>query len=174
MQNKRNLNIDIIKTLAIFSVIGVHFILNTANSIGLKSNIDVAIYLSYRQIFIICVPLFLLTTGYLNIGKEPTKKYYKKIIPILSIYFFYSIIALIFRTTYLQESISSIAGIRLIFTFQAIPYAWYINMFLGLYVLIPFLNKIIKNSSKKELELFIVVISIVSVLPATWNALVPF
>ena len=59
--------------------------------------------------------------------------------------------------------------IRLIFTFQAISYAWYINMFIGLYILIPFLNKIVKSSSKKELQLFILVLLIISILPATWN-----
>jgi len=169
MTNQRNMSIDILKCIAIFSVIGVHFILNTANSIVVNSNIDIAIFLAYRQFFIICVPLFILTTGYLNIKKEPTKKYYKNILPIIGIYFFYSILSLIFRNTFMQESISIIDGVRLIFTFQAIPYAWYINMYLGLYVLIPFLNKIIKNSSKKEFELFILVILVVSILPATWN-----
>lgn len=157
MSKQRNMSIDIIKCLSIFSVIGVHFILNTSNNIVINSNLGIAIYLAYRQIFIVCVPLFLLTTGYLNTEKEPTKKYYKKILPIIGIYFFYSIVSLVFRNAYMQETISIIDGIRLIFTFQAISYAWYINMFIGLYLLIPFLNKIVKNSSKKELQLFILV-----------------
>ncbi|MCM3511407.1 acyltransferase [Carnobacterium inhibens] len=169
MSKQRNMSIDIIKCLAIFSVIGVHFILNTSSNIVINSNLDIAIYLAYRQIFIVCVPLFLLTTGYLNTEKEPTKIYYKKILPIISIYFFYSIVSLVFRNAYMQETISIIKGIRLIFTFQAISYAWYINMFIGLYILIPFLNKIVKSSSKKELQLFILVLLIISILPATWN-----
>lgn len=170
MYKQRNINIDLIKCLAIFSVIGVHFILNTANSIMVDSNIDIIIYLTYRQVFIICVPFFLLTTGYLNIEKDPSKQYYKKVLPILSVYFFYSIASLIFRNTYMQETISILEGLKLIFTFQAIPYAWYVNMFLGLYLLIPFLNKILKNSSKKEFQLFMFVLLGISVMPATWNS----
>lgn len=169
MTNQRNMSIDIIKCLAIFSVIGVHFILNTVNDIVIQSNLDIAIFLAYRQFFIVCVPLFMLTTGYLNIKKEPTKKYYKRFYSILGIYFFYSILALIFRNLYMHEPISVFQGIKLVFTFQAIPYAWYVNMFLGLYLMIPFLNKILNNSSKKELELFILVILVVSIIPATWN-----
>lgn len=168
-QYKRNISVDVIKCLAIFSVIGVHFILNTNNSLIIENNMGILIYLSYRQFFIICVPLFLLVTGYLNINKEPTKKYYLNIVSILGIYLFYSILSLLFRVTYMEEAISVGDGIKLIFNFQAIPYAWYINMFVGLYLLVPFLNKIIKNSSKKEYELFIVVMLIISVIPATWN-----
>lgn len=168
-QSKRNISIDFIKCLAIFSVIGVHFILNTNNTLIIGSNTDVFVYLSYRQIFIVCVPLFFLTTGYLNINKEPNIKYYRKIFSILEVYFFYSVLSLLFRSIYLGETISISAGIKLIFSFQAIPYAWYINMFIGLYLLVPFLNKITKNSSKKEYELFILVLFIISVIPATWN-----
>lgn len=170
MEKKREMGIDIIKCLAIFSVIGVHFILNTATNISMSNNIDIMLYLSYRQFFIVCVPLFILTTGYLSIKNELNVKYFKKIFSILGIYLFYSIITLIYRNTFIKESITLVAGIKMVFSFEAIPYAWYVNMFIGLFFLSPVLNKIIKNCSKKEVELCIFIIIGISIIPSTWNS----
>ncbi|WP_414838644.1 acyltransferase [Carnobacterium sp. TMP28] len=169
MQKEREIGIDIIKCIAIFSVIGVHFILNTLSSINIKSSFDIMVLLSYRQFFIICVPLFLLTTGYLNIKKEPSIKYFKKIFFIVGVYLFYSILTLFFRNTFMNESFSLSDGVRMIFSFEAIPYAWYINMFIKLSLIVPFLNRLIKVSSKKKLDWFLLFLIGVSVIPSTWN-----
>lgn len=73
---KRNINIDLIKSIAVFSVISVHFFLNVGlyEIIINSSNMYIAIF--FRTLFMICVPLFIITTGYLMKDKTLSKKYY--------------------------------------------------------------------------------------------------
>ena len=72
---KRNINIDLIKCIAVFSVLSVHFFKNTD---FYNKTITNSLYLGvfFRTLFMICVPLFLITTGYLMKNKELNKKYY--------------------------------------------------------------------------------------------------
>lgn len=62
---KRNINIDFIKVCAVFFVISIHFFLNTG---FYKTNIScprMYIMVGMRTFFMMCVPLFILITGYL-------------------------------------------------------------------------------------------------------------
>ena len=72
---KRNIQIDIIKTLAVFLVILVHFYLkNGFYDLDYHSKI-MKISLLLRNFGMVCVPLFIMTTGYLLRDKEYSKKY---------------------------------------------------------------------------------------------------
>ena len=83
---KRNVNIDLIKCIAVFSVISVHFFLNTDfyNRTIINTNMYIAVL--FRTLFMICVPLFMITTGYLMKNKMLSKKYYLGINRVLIIY----------------------------------------------------------------------------------------
>ena len=65
----RNSGIDIVKSIAIIFVICVHFFLNTkfyeTNILGSNMFLQVII----RWLTFICVPLFLITTGFLQAKK---------------------------------------------------------------------------------------------------------
>ena len=76
---KRNINIDLIKCIAVFSVISVHFFLNTNfyNTPVVGNKMYIAVF--FRTLFMICVPLFIITTGYLMKNKELNKKYYENV-----------------------------------------------------------------------------------------------
>lgn len=71
LHKKRNINIDLIRCCAIFAVISVHFFRN--NGFYTEPVIGWRMYLMVfmRTTFMICVPLFLLITGYLMNRKEP-------------------------------------------------------------------------------------------------------
>lgn len=83
---KRNINIDLIKCIAVFSVISVHFFLNNGfyevPILGYKAYIGTI----FRTLFMICVPLFIMTTGYLMKNKTLSKKYYLGLSRVLIIY----------------------------------------------------------------------------------------
>ena len=83
---QRNPALDIIRCFALFCVVSVHFF----RSIGLYSvpvqGLSMGVMLALRGFFMVCVPLFLLLSGYLQKDKTLTKDYYKKILPILGIY----------------------------------------------------------------------------------------
>jgi surface polysaccharide O-acyltransferase-like enzyme len=153
INKERNINADLIRSLAIFFVIGVHFWLNS----GLYSEIIIGkrmlIALFFRSVFITCVPLFMLLTGYLMNNHLLSKKYYKGIMKIITIYLTASIICLLFTKYYLYIPISIKNSILSVLSFSAAPYSWYIEMYLGFFLLIPFINKIwinLKDMKEKK------------------------
>lgn len=133
----RFLGIDIVRTIAIFSVIAGHFwVLNTPYR---KVNFDGSFSMFVQGMgyffFGIGVPLFLLMTGYLNYKKVTfDKKYLKGILKVIYSYLFFSALTYLFRTYYLHENIGFIGGIKKTLDFSLISYAWYIEMWIGLYL----------------------------------------
>lgn len=151
----RNINIDLVKCVAVFCVISVHFFLN--NGFYDKEVVNLNMYLGvfFRTLFMICVPLFLITTGYLMNNKKISKKYYLGINRVLIIYLLDAVMYLGYQALYYKESFSLKHIIKCILNFD-IGYSWYIEMYLGLFILIPFINLIYNNlNSKKEKQLLI-------------------
>ena len=149
-KKERKFELDLIRCFALFSVIAVHFFLNT----GFYNEIIVgkSFYLMtlIRSFFMVCVPLFIILTGYLKNKKSLSKKYYLGIVKIIAIYLIVSIICLIFKRVYLLEEISFKTAIKQILNFSAAPYSWYVEMYIGLFLLIPFLNLIFNNLKNQK------------------------
>lgn len=155
-KRERVLGLDILRTIAIFGVFITHFM-----SYRKALEIDVlstkwTIYMIIRFLAMTSVPLFLLLTGYLNNKKEISKKYYKGIIPILISYVVISALELLARIFYLGEVIPFGECVMKILNFTANDYAWYFEMYIGLFLLIPFLNILYDNLKSKN-EKFILV-----------------
>ena len=156
IMKKRNINIDLIKCIAVFSVISVHFFLNNGfyNKIVDSSGMYIGVF--FRTLFMICVPLFLLSTGYLMKDKSLNKKYYFGISRVLIIYLIDAIIYLGYKSIYYNDSFSIKHIVSSILKFD-IGYSWYIEMYIGLFLLIPFLNLIYNNlNSKKQKQILII------------------
>ena len=82
------------------------------------------------------------------------------------------IICLLFRKFYLNENINIINSIIYIFNFTACPNAWYLEMYIGLFLLIPFLNIIYNNiQEKKYKDILIIVLLLLTSLEALTTAL---
>lgn len=154
---KRIFGIDLLRAIAIFFVLSVHFFLNNNFYNTNISGIGMFISLFMRWIFYIGVPIFILLTGYLKKDKELNKKYYKGIIHVLTSYLFISIVCIIFRIFYLNESMSKLKMLVSIFDFTADGYAWYIEMYLGLFLLIPFLNILYNNIKTKKNKQYLII-----------------
>lgn len=116
----------------------------------------------------ICIPLFLMISGYLLANKEPPVGYFKKIFRILIEYLIASICCTIFTALYYNE-FNLINCFRGIFTFKCVPYSWYINMYIGLFLLAPFINKIFVYTPKKQQQLFLLIMIILTILPSVIN-----
>lgn len=168
---KRNYNLDLIKSVAIFFVIFSHYFLNTGFYSIEYTNKIITVSFVLKNLSVTCVPLFLIVTGYLMNQKEPSKKYYLNLIITLVKYMLISIICLIVRKFILYDHTSIKQLIIGIFTFETNPYSWYVNMYIGLYILIPFLNIIIRNiKDNKKLFIFnIVLLSLLTSIPKFIN-----
>ncbi len=148
---KRNLNLDLIRCVAIFFVISVHFLLNTSFYSTVVYGEKMYLLVLFRVILMSCVPLFIMLTGYLMNKKEPTKAYYKKVSRVVVTYVICSLLCVLFRILYKGESFSFTEIVLSVLNFSGCGYAWYIEMYLGLYIIIPFLNKAYSGcKSKKE------------------------
>ena len=106
-------------------------------------------------IFYVSVPLFMMLTGYLNSNKTPTKKYYRGMFRVLVAYLVFSIITILFRKYYLAENMDLLRWIKRILNYSAIPYAWYIEMWIGLAMLAPFLNYMYKAIPTRNQKLLL-------------------
>lgn len=169
-EKKRNINLDIIRVLAVFLVVNVHFCLNI--SFGKLPAGGGAYYLllTSRTFSMICVPLFMLMSGYLMKNKRLEKAYYKGILRVLWLYLLAAIACILFRVYYMGQSYNFIESVIAVLDFTGANYAWYVEMYIGLFLLIPFLN-ICYNSldtRKKKLWLIITMI-ILTVAPTVFN-----
>lgn len=71
--------------------------------------------------------------------KELTCTYYRGIIKTVIIYLLACILGLLYRVIVEHEGLSLSNAISEILCFSAVEYAWYIEMYIGLFVMIPFL-----------------------------------
>lgn len=149
-EKKRNYTLDLIRIIALLFIICVHSLgrMGFYNEVVLGKKMFVMCVL--RSLFITCVPLFLMLTGYLMNQKTLSKKYYKGIIKTVTIYIFCSVVYLLFQKIYLHQEISFIPFIQNVLAYVGTPYAWYIELYIGLFLLIPFLNIIFNNLKKKS------------------------
>lgn len=170
MQRKRNASLDLIRSAAIFMVISVHFLLNTGFYDTIIMGKKIYLMCVARTIFMTCVPLFLLLTGYLMNQKELSVQYYKGIRKTIAIYFLASLVCMIYRVYVLGENITFKLGILNILDFTGAPYAWYIEMYIGLFLLIPFLNLVYHNlETKRKKQLLILTFLCLTMLPSLCN-----
>ena len=155
-----NYGVDLIRIVAMFFVILVHsttfygFNASQIDSFGLFL-VGIGRYLSFS-----CVPLFIMLTGYLNSQKEPTFEYYIKIFKILLEFVLCGLIVFTFHFFY-YKNITFVEFFKSISNFSFPPYSWYINMYLGLFLLAPFFNYIVKGLTKESAILLVIILIII-------------
>lgn len=169
MTKERNINLDLIRCVAVFFVISVHFFLNSGFYELPCSGGRMLIMCIARTFFITCVPLFLMLTGYLMNKKEWSIGYYKGLKKTYCIYIMISICCLIFRIFFQKEKFGIRQMLISILDFSADSYSWYIEMYIGLFLLIPFLNILWTNLKIREKKIFIYSLLFLTALPSLLN-----
>lgn len=179
-ENKlRQPGLDIVRIIASISVIAVHFYLNcNFYQTPLQGAKMFAMTLG-RWLFMICVPLFMMLTGYLKCHKKCDKAHYLSLIPILISYILIAIVKIIISNIYYGTGYYSFgSALKAIATYQI---AWYVGMYVGLMLIIPFLNKLIASLSQKEFKWLILASAAIAclfpivqyVIPSYWQFLYP-
>lgn len=166
----REITLDVIRSIALYLVISVHFFLNNGFYSQPVVGKTMFIMVIMRTAFMSCVPLFCILTGYLMNQKKITLLYYKGISRTLSIYILASLANLAYTSWALKESFSFNEILTSILNFTAAPYSWYIEMYIGLFLLIPFLNLTFNGlESKKQKQLLLVTLIVLTALPSIIN-----
>ena len=178
MKNTRLCGPDLVRVFAIMSIVLLHSISYT-QSFAEPYNAEWFLYLYLRNLFVASVPLFLMLTGYLQRTKKFTLSYYRGIIPLYVSYFVISAISMVAYAVngYITGNMDLTFATALfkIFNFSANGYAWYFEMYLGLFLLIPFLNMLYNgiNTSRGKL-IMIAILAFLTLLPDTVLGFSPY
>lgn len=164
------MNADLIRCVAVYSVSSVHFLLNSGFYSQPVEGIPMLVMCMYRSCFMVCVPLFLLLTGYLMWEKQLTGKYYRGILKTVEIYVLVSLITLLYKKFAQGKDMTVGSAILDILDYKAAGYAWYIEMYFGLFLIIPFLNGAYHSlSTKRGKQILVVTMISLTMLPKMLN-----
>ena len=168
---KRNASLDVIRGFAVILVACLHSIGNgslTANPIsGVSGYLLTGLWLLSAS----CVPLFLMLSGYLQNRKKPTVKYYVNYLHIYIPYLILGVISLTVGALYTHQSLSVREFVSSLVNFYTCEYSWFVMMYTGLFLLIPFLNAMYTGlETKGQKQLLILVFFALSHLPSLLNS----
>ena len=179
----RNSSIDLLKAISAFLVIYVHsFLAATAGTVSyynspLTGGMMFAMTFM-RWVALCCVPLFMVLSGYLCIHSTSLKNICLRLLtPMLSFLMIMGLHLLLSRY-YFGQTISVAYALNCI---VGMDLSWYLEMYIGLSLLMPFLNTLwahlsIKNQNSLVLMLLLLT-SVGSVsnrlLPTYWEGLYP-
>ncbi|MBQ7784560.1 MAG: acyltransferase family protein [Clostridia bacterium] len=178
MQNtkeNRSPAMDVIRCFALLCVISVHFFTNSGFYMERIDGPVMHLMTWMRASMMICVPLFLMLSGFLLAHKKPDKAYYGKSIKTIAIYLMASAVCMAYRRIFHSHSVDySLHGaLKALFGYSGAPYAWYVEMYLGLFLIIPFLNLCYcAVESKRGKQGLILALFAISILPNDVNAFV--
>lgn len=168
---KRLAGLDIVRCFAsLFTIAGHFFALNTPFRVTIFDG-SFSMFVQAMANFIFKgVPFFIMLSGFLLSTKPFDKTYYRRGIKVVLAYLFFSLITILFRKFFLHEDLSWAKWGLKILDFSAIPYAWYIEMWIGLFLLSPFLNILYRNiTTRKEKLLLIVILFAITAVPNLTN-----
>jgi len=163
---QRKTSLDVVRILACCLVCFVHFFLRAEYYYLPASGVKYFLWTVVRCLCITCVPVFLLLTGYLTGKKKASLDYYLGIENKLWVYLIVSLLC-IWYTRYHDEIPIKF---REILNFNAPSYAWYFEMYLGLFMLIPFLALLWRSlGSRKKKLLLVISLIVLTTAPSLLN-----
>lgn len=170
MNRKRDLNADLIRCVAVYSVLSVHFLLNSGFYSVPVEGAGMFVMCIYRSCFMVCVPLFLILTGYLMWQKKLSASYYRGLWKTVEIYLLASVVCLLYKKFAQSQDVTIKSAILDILDFKAANYSWYIEMYIGLFLMIPFLNGAYHSlADKRQKQILILTMTALTMLPKLLN-----
>jgi len=149
---KRILYIDLIKIFAIFGPILIHITSQVFNDCSVFSNRYLALSI-FNGIGRCGVPLFLMCSGALLLGKNISKKkIYTKYIPRFLISFIAFQLIYCFINNNLDFNYTLLNWYKKINS----SHLWYLIMIMAIYCVIPILNIFINNAKKEDIKYFLI------------------
>ena len=166
----RNPSVDLLKIIAFFLVVTVHF---TAQ-IGIREEIHAGRAMFALDVLYafsnVCVALFLMATGWVMTNKKLSGKYYKGLIRISAIYVLCSIFCTACKVIFYAYPNTFSTYVKQILHFEGSDYAWYVEMYVCLFLLIPFLNAAYHAlGTRKKKTVLIITMLVLTAIPGVLN-----
>lgn len=163
---QRNNNIEILRILAMFMIISGHAITHTDiyNNVG---EINFYFVKFFDIVFNVATNVYVVISGYLLCEKTfKIKKVFNLWFQIL----FYSVIIYLVLLITNQTDFSLTSIVKVLMPISGNQY-WFARVYIGLYILSPFLNILIKSLNQKQFQCLLVVLT---VLFSLWGSFIPF
>ena len=165
---ERSTGLDLVRTLAILCVLVTHSIAYTGVMNTSPASPVFGVYLLMRFAAMAGVPLFLLLSGYLCCEKKFSRTYYGGVLSVVLSYGLIAAAAVVLASVSGAQNYTVWEGIRGVLNFTAHGYAWYVEMYLGLFLLIPFLNILFEGlQTARARRILIVSLALLTFLPPT-------
>lgn len=169
LKERRAFGPDVVRASAAVLVLAVHFFMNTGFYGQPLVRKGMLLSAAARMACMTCVPLFLLLSGYLCGSRRWSRGYLRGLLPVVSVYLVSAVVCLAFRMLWGGEEISPPGFVRRVLDFSAVPYAWYVEMYLGLYLLMPFVNAAWNGLEEEGRRALTAVLIALTALPALTN-----
>lgn len=142
----RNSSIELLRIVAIFMIIGLHY-LNMGGALEVLKPNELSYYIAYftESLFIIGVNLFVIITAYFSIDKSEPKV--SKVIRLILLAYFYGTLFYIISVLIRMNSFEIVDFLNRMDIFLKGPY-WFIIMYIILYLISPFINVMLNNINK--------------------------
>lgn len=163
----RQTELDVIRIFAFFTLIGTHFFLNTGFYYEQPGGYPAYwMALALMTFNAATMPLFMLLSGYLLSEKPRSTKWFLGLRRVLAIYILCCLVTALMRRYLEAEYRPSLPGIFWsLLEFSINPYSWYIEMYIGLYLLSPFLNILHQHMDQKWEQIWLAVLFVMIILP---------
>lgn len=167
--SRRDVGIDIVRTLAILCVVGVHALPQTVPlSMGIgRENAGLAIRLFTQFVQMTCqlgVPLFLAITGYLMLDRDysgPNLKRFitRNLLPVLVSFEFWNIAMAVIEQLLITPTVTPTSVIRAALFLGDTPmgHIWYLQMIVGAYCVLPLLAFMLRKVREANAESYLIV-----------------
>ena len=168
---QRDPAMDLIRCLSLVFVVAVHFFKHSHFYDYTVTGTSMIFMVMFRCLCVACTPLFLTLSGYLQGQKKLSRGYYKGLIPLVGVYVMVSFMTMAMELVRSPETFSLRDSLWGILSFGTANYAWYVELYLGLYLLIPFLNGMYHSiAGKKKKTCFILTLMVLTVIPGLLNS----
>ena len=157
-QKPRFVGIDIVKILACLLVVCIHFFLYTGFYAEPITEQFGKPQIYFRWIAYCCVPLFMITTGYLMKNKTLSKKYFLGIIRVAVLYVIISVICVIYNKVHFEKVYTLADFLKGFLNYTNAQYAWYVEYYFCIFLIIPFINMAYNGLKNRKEKAFMVII----------------
>lgn len=162
----REPGLDLLRCIALLFVVVFHSFLNNGYYFAPQVGISMWLAGSFRWLSVSCIGLFLMLTGYLKSEKTDVKACCRGLTPVLLAYLIAAVISIPVRHFAFGDVQTFSTWLARLFSFSAVYYGWYVEMYIGLVLLCPFVNIILLHlQSAKALLGFAAVMLVITALP---------
>lgn len=149
----RESGIDLLRCLGLLFVTGLHAFLYNGFYYEPQNGAFIWAADSFRWLFFTCNGIFMTLTGYLKCQKPWNKTYYRSLVPILIGYVLTCAVSFPIRHFLIGEKLTLLEWLDKLVNFG--NYGWYVEMYIGLILLSPFINLALERLTAPKQHLWL-------------------